>query len=170
METNTTTRAPESLPLTADLADAPDLSSYDLIVVNTSGGKDSQTTLRVVVQAAEAAGVRDRLIAVHADLPRAEWDGAKETAEAQAACYGVPFVTIRRVKGDLLDQVLERFEKRPDAPSWPSSTARFCTSDHKRDPIAKVIRRAATSGRVLNCLGLRAEESPARAKKSPPSR
>jgi 3'-phosphoadenosine 5'-phosphosulfate sulfotransferase (PAPS reductase)/FAD synthetase len=57
---------------------------------------------------------------------------------------------------------------------WPSNTARYCTSDHKRDQVGKVITalvnahiKAFPGGvvRVLNCMGLRADESPARAKK-----
>ena len=56
---------------------------------------------------------------------------------------------------------------------WPSSNARYCTSDHKRDQASKVIRRLANdiksdgSVRVLNCMGIRAQESNARSKKSP---
>ena len=58
---------------------------------------------------------------------------------------------------------------------FPSSTARYCTSDHKRGQIERVLTSlvreiAETSGksrvRVLNCLGLRAQESPARSKKA----
>ena len=53
---------------------------------------------------------------------------------------------------------------------WPSAAYRQCTSDLKRGPIFKFIRndlkkRNATI--AINCMGLRAEESNARAKKSP---
>ena len=47
---------------------------------------------------------------------------------------------------------------------WPSNTARYCTSDHKRDQVGKLITKrlnrhiAATTAtrtpaRVLNCMG-----------------
>ena len=57
---------------------------------------------------------------------------------------------------------------RFDAPAFPSSAARFCTSDLKTGPIWKVIRaKAAAVGAsiVVNCVGIRAEESNSRAKK-----
>jgi 3'-phosphoadenosine 5'-phosphosulfate sulfotransferase (PAPS reductase)/FAD synthetase len=57
---------------------------------------------------------------------------------------------------------------------FPSPAARYCTSDHKRAQVLKLLtslaNRAGTSHqpvRILNCLGLRADESPARAKRLP---
>lgn len=49
---------------------APDLASYDIILVNTSPGRDSQAALRVVAETARAAGVCERVLAVHCDLGR----------------------------------------------------------------------------------------------------
>jgi 3'-phosphoadenosine 5'-phosphosulfate sulfotransferase (PAPS reductase)/FAD synthetase len=51
--------------------------------------------------------------------------------------------------------------------------ARYCTSDHKRGQVrtlmtkltAEVRARTGKQARILNCMGLRADESPARAKK-----
>ena len=146
--------------------DRPDLTEWDVILVNTSGGKDSQAMLGEVVRLAEAQGVRDRLIAVHAELGRVEWEGTVDLARTQADAYGVEFRAIRRPQGDLLEHV----EKRG---MWPSFSTRYCTSDHKRGQIAKVVtaldreRRTGDSFSVLNCMGLRAEESSARRKKKP---
>jgi len=137
------------------------LKNFDLILINSSGGKDSQAMLDHMVRQATREGVRDRLVVVHADLGRVEWLGTRELAEYQAATYGIPFVAVSRTSGDILDHVEARG-------FWPSSKARFCTSDHKRDQVAKVVRRIAGERQavnVLNCLGLRAQESSARAKK-----
>ncbi len=156
------------MPGLPEIPDGPsELSAYDLIVINTSGGKDSQTMLRQVVLAADEQSVpRDRLIAVHADLGRVEWDGTKQLAKRQARTLGVEFMAIKRPQGDLLDHVRKRG-------MWPSPAARYCTSDHKRSQIAKIItrldreRRSGPTFSVLNCMGIRAEESPARRKKRP---
>lgn len=141
------------------------LTEWDIILVNSSAGKDSQAMLDFVVKMAEAQGVKDRVVVVHADLGRVEWEGTRELAETQARHYGVRFEVVSRNE-DLLTQI----EKRG---MWPSSTARYCTSDHKRDQIKKVMTKLTAElsslGRpvkILNCMGLRAEESPARAKKS----
>lgn len=144
----------------------PDLGSYDVILVNSSAGKDSQAMLEKLVVLADAAGVRDRLVVVHCDLGRVEWNGTRELAARQAAHYGVRFEVVSRPQGDLLSHVESR-------KMWPSSTARYCTSDHKRGQVRKVMTmladevRARKGGqaRILNCMGLRADESPARAKK-----
>jgi len=151
-----------------------DLASYDVILVNSSAGKDSQAMLSAVVELARAAGLVERVVVVHADLGRVEWEGTKELAGRQAAHYDVRFEVVSRSQNDLLDHIESRG-------MWPSSAARYCTSDHKRGPIRTLMtklveevrsaRKAAGDAewkravRILNCLGLRAEESPARAKK-----
>jgi len=89
-------------------------------------------------------------------------------AEEQARHYGLEFVAVARPQGDLLDHIAERG-------MFPSPTVRWCTSDHKRTPVTTLFTRLAahTRGqgipvcRILNCLGMRAEESPARAKRPP---
>ncbi len=163
--------------------EVPDLASYDWLLVNSSAGKDSQAMLDLVVEMARAAGVADRIVVVHCDLGRVEWQGTRELAQRQAEHYGARFEVVSRSQGDLLDHVEARG-------MWPSSTARFCTSDHKRAQVRTLMTRLVvewrqreaeaegwTDGvssrlpkqsrpcRILNCMGLRAEESPARAKK-----
>ncbi len=43
----------------------PELGSYDYILLNESAGKDSQAMMDLVVELAEAAGARDRIVAGH---------------------------------------------------------------------------------------------------------
>lgn len=151
------------------MAALPNLAAYDVILLNSSAGKDSQAMIDFVAELATAAGVRDRIVVVHADLGRVEWKGTRELAERQAAAYGFRFEVCTRPQGDLLEQIEERG-------MWPSSKQRYCTSDHKRGQIAKVITmlvdevrarlEAPRPVRVLNCMGLRAQESTERAKKA----
>jgi 3'-phosphoadenosine 5'-phosphosulfate sulfotransferase (PAPS reductase)/FAD synthetase len=147
----------------------PDLATYDWIVLNSSAGKDSQAMLDVVVERCDRSGVpRDRLVVAHADLGRVEWPGTRELAEEQAAHYGLAFVAVARPQGDLLDHIARRGR-------FPSPSARYCTSDHKRGQVLKVFTRLADRSRargvrvcrILNCLGMRAQESPARARRPP---
>ncbi|HKV44614.1 MAG TPA: phosphoadenosine phosphosulfate reductase family protein [bacterium] len=150
-----------------------DLTAYDIILVNTSAGKDSEVMLDYVYGMAVQQGVSDRVVAVHCDLGRSEWAGTKALAEKQCDRYGVPMHVISRDR-DILHQV--EFERG----KWMSPQVRFCTSDHKRDQVTKVITklveafnlktwgrakgRKLPAVRVLNCIGLRAEESTARRK------
>lgn len=86
------------------------LKHYDWVVLNSSGGKDSQTMMRKMVQMAEKQNYPlDRLVVVHCDLgPRVEWDGTRELAEEQARHYGLRFEAVSRPQGDILDEVRQR--------------------------------------------------------------
>lgn len=159
------------------MAHAPDLSAQDYILLSTSGGKDSQAMIEHVYNLAVKAGVTHKLIAVHADLGRVEWAGTLDLARKQAEQYGIRFVVVSRPQGDLLDQILDRrvsLDKQGkfDTPAFPSSDARFCTSDQKTSQVVKfmtaLVKESGITGRpvrILNCLGIRAQESVARAKK-----
>ncbi len=65
--------------------------------------------------------------------------------------------------------LLERIEERG---RFPSAGVRSCTSDHKRGPIERELRRYLKSyprfeDRVVSAIGLRCDESAARAKRVP---
>lgn len=127
-----------------------------LFVCNHSGGKDSQAMylyLKAIVPAKQ-------LIVVHAHLKGVEWDGTidhiKNTIDDPDGSYFQ--VEARR---SLLQMISERG-------MFPSPKNRQCTSDLKRGPIDKLIRWICKTFRftqVVNCMGLRAEESSGRAKK-----
>jgi 3'-phosphoadenosine 5'-phosphosulfate sulfotransferase (PAPS reductase)/FAD synthetase len=142
-----------------------DLAGYDVVLVNSSGGKDSQAMLDVVAELAAEQGVRERVTVLHCDLGDVEWPGTRELAQRQAEHYGLRFEVRHRVQGPLLQQVEQRG-------MWPSAAARYCTSDQKRGPARKLITELVRElgdldrpARVLNCLGLRAAESAARGKR-----
>lgn len=153
----------------------PDLTAYDVILVNSSGGKDSQAMLDKVCKLARDADCLERVVVVHSDLGRVEWEGTKELAERQSQHYGVRFIVTKHSRLDLLERIEERGQ-------FPSPAQRWCTSDFKRAPIRKVMTALANElhgnnreskanpsklGRqvkILNCMGLRADESPNRAK------
>lgn len=163
----------------------PNLHWYDWVIVNSSAGKDSQAMLDYLVELAleQDYDLFSRFIVIHCDLGRAEWEGTAELAQEQAEHYGLAFTTVQRdgtvfrgrVLGDLLDQVWERHQANirngKEQPPWPSKSARWCTSDQKTSQVAKFIRALRTDERrpvrVLNCLGLRAQESADRANKIP---
>mgnify|MGYP001817959580 FL=1 len=135
--------------------------------VSHSGGKDSQAMYLAV----SAIVPRDQIVVVHADLGRVEWDGTQHHIRTT---INHQLNVVRAVWKDgsrktLLDMVARRAQQRPDAPAWPSSAQRYCTSDLKRGPIEKFIRgdlKARGSLLAVNCMGLRAQESPNRAKKA----
>lgn len=144
------------------------VASGALFVANHSGGKDSQAQLIKLLEIIP----RQQLVVVHASLGAMEWPGALELAQQQAEDAGLPFIVAKANK-TLLEMVRRRFESRPEVPSWPSASTRQCTSDLKRGPIQREVRRYAKANgfkTIVNCLGLRAQESPGRAKRQTFSR
>lgn len=136
-----------------------------LFIVNHSGGKDSQYMQIELLRHVPAA----QILAVHATLGESEWPGALEHARQQADAAGIPLLVAEAGKS-FLGMVEQRYQKRPDVPSWPSARTRQCTSDLKRGPITREVRRYATAHghtRLVNCMGMRAAESSARAKQRP---
>lgn len=131
-----------------------------LFVVNHSGGKDSQA---MYLRLAPLIPVR-QLIVVHAILHEVDWGGLPEHIEATTT-HPVYYVAAAK-------SLLSMAEQRG---MFPSPSYRQCTSDLKRTPIETFCRRFLWEhpeyrGRVVNCLGFRAEESPARSKLQPLSR
>ncbi len=51
----------------------PDLTSYDLVAPQLSGGKDSAVMMAVFMEDARTAGVADSVISCHASLGVLEW-------------------------------------------------------------------------------------------------
>ena len=135
-----------------------------VIAISMSGGKDSQAMASAVVRYLYQRGLNNRVVAVHADLGRAEWFDTDETLRRQVDHMGLELTIVQRAKGDLLQRIQERAEKvGAEKVFWPSSAARYCTSDLKRNPIDKFLRTLGPL--VISCEGLRRDESAARAKK-----
>lgn len=130
-----------------------------LFVINHSAGKDSQAMAAVL----RARVPAEQLLVVHADLGRVEWGGNLE--HIQATTGGLPIIVARNLNKDFIQMV----EKRG---AFPSPSIRQCTSDLKRDPIEREVRRYLKAnpqfgGLVVNCMGIRAQESTARSRQNP---
>ena len=125
-----------------------------LFVVNDSGGKDSQAMKILLLLNIP----KDQLVIVHAHLPEVEWDGNLEHITKYADDVPVHQVQANKTFFEMVDH----------RKMFPSPAYRQCTSDLKRGPIQKFIRHYTRDHGfqiVVNCLGIRAEESSSRAKK-----
>ncbi len=139
-----------------------------LFVDNHSGGKDSQAQTALLRQIIPAS----QLLVIHSHLPVVEWDGNVEHIQATIGDLPLIVAEARKLDGSprtFLNMVEDRLAKRPDISPWPSPQQRQCTSDLKRGPIEREIRRYLKAhpefnGLIVNCEGLRAGESDDRAK------
>lgn len=160
----------EACPLDA-VVNCPevDLHEYDVVIVNSSAGKDSSVAIFEICRMADEQGYDKSNIHVsHQDLGEMEWKGTKELAKEQADHFGLQIhYSKRRDKNGYEETLLEYVERRG---MWPSSQQRYCTSDFKRGPGGRVITKLQSGreeSKVLYVFGFRAEESPARSKKEP---
>lgn len=138
------------------------VQSGAIFYVSHSGGKDSQAMYLRLVKCIPAS----QIVVVHADLGEIEWDGVQDHIRSTIHHN----LNVVRAGKTFFEMVEHRARTRPDVPAWPSSATRQCTSDLKRDPIHKFIRSDMQARNVsigVNCTGIRAEESPSRAKKEP---
>lgn len=129
------------------------LLDYDLIVINHSGGKDSQAMLSHLWRTYPQH--RHKFVVVHADLGEMEWEPMHDFIAANS--FGL--------KVNVIQPELSFFDLCRKYKRLPSGQARFCTDQLKTAPINKWLKANHPNKRILNCIGIRAEESPARAKK-----
>lgn len=143
------------------------LHDFDIVIVNSSGGKDSVVALWQMVQMADAQGYdRKRIHVSHQDLGESEWRGVTELVHEQAAMFGLQVHVTRRRTQDGEDETLLQYAERRG--KWPSSAQRWCTSDFKRAPGARTVTtltKEFKKSKVLQVFGFRADESAARSKR-----
>lgn len=157
------------------------LPSYEAILISISGGADSWFAAAMTVQAAQEAGVLDRVRTVFADLGGDdEWPGTRELAAEHAASFGLRHdVVYRQVpdqNGTPRQEGLLKYIGGRHQQMWPLPQQPYCRSAMKIAPIkvlktriAEEHRRRGITGRpvrILEVLGLRAQESPSRRKQS----
>lgn len=124
-----------------------------IFYVSHSGGKDSQAMYAQMLKVIP----HDRIVVVHASLGDVEWPGTIEHIQDTT----VHALHVVQAGKSFFDMVESRG-------MFPSARYRQCTSDLKRGPIQKFIRqdmKRRGGGIAINCMGLRAEESAARAKR-----
>ena len=107
---------------------------------------------------------REQLLIVHAPLGDVEWPCIDHIENTMPP--GVPLILAPIASGKTL---LERVEERG---KWPDSARRWCTSDFMVTPIERELRRYLKAhprfeGRLVSAMGLRRDESAARAKRVP---
>ena len=123
------------------------------IVINFSGGKDSTAMLAFLCE-------KYPEVKKHVIFADTGWEHTDAEAWSRqiVGLFGLELQVVRNPNKTFLSMS----EKRG---KFPGMTTRQCTSDLKRDPINAWIRRNVKDPLVVNCMGLRSEESSGRAKK-----
>lgn len=152
------------------------LAANATVCVGVSGGKDSQAVALAVARHLDAIGHQGARVLVHADLGRVEWRDSMAVCQRLAEHLGWELIVVRRPAGDMLDRWESRWVSRSQAYinletvkltlPWATPGMRFCTSEMKVDPISRALRKRFPTGAILSVDGVRAQESPARSKKT----
>lgn len=123
-------------------------------VINHSGGKDSTRMLGLIRQEFPESPT----FAVMADtgFEHQRPVSAAEFARQRCADFGLDLKIVRNPKRTYLEMVEQRGK-------FPSAQFRQCTSDLKRGPIDKFVR-SLPHAVIVNCIGIRAEESSQRSR------
>ena len=126
-------------------------------VVNHSGGKDSTRMLGFVRRKFPDSAT----YAVMADtgFEHQRPISAADFARHRCAEFGIELEIVRNTRRTYLEMVEQRGK-------FPSPQYRQCTSDLKRGPVEKYIRSLSHKV-IVNCMGIRAEESYSRSRLSP---
>lgn len=122
------------------------------LIINFSGGKDSCAMLAWLCE--NYPDVKKSV--VYADTG---WEhvGAENWCRDIVSRFGLPLHVVKNKNKTLLTMAETRGK-------FPGMQQRQCTSDLKRDPIATWVRNNVKEALVINCLGIRSEESSGRAK------
>lgn len=126
------------------------------IYVSHSGGKDSQAMLAQLVR----LGLKDKLVIVHSDLGDMEWEEMKPWIEKNS--FGLPVHVVSA--GFSFWELCRKWGR------LPSGRQQFCTDHLKTQPIKEFIHDHMYKNgitKAINATGMRASESPRRAKKAP---
>jgi 3'-phosphoadenosine 5'-phosphosulfate sulfotransferase (PAPS reductase)/FAD synthetase len=133
-----------------------------IFFISHSGGKDSQAMYNHLLNGLQIP--HEQIIVVHAHLGAIEWDGV---ADHIVGCIRHDLTIVQAVTKDGEDNDFLGMVKKRNM--WPAPKYRQCTSDLKRGPIYKFIRKIMKergSSLAVNCTGMRAQESSSRAKKA----
>lgn len=143
------------------------------VVFNLSGGKDCGAVSAMTnAYLDEIEHPRNRRLAIHADLGRAEWQSTPAQVEAQAHALGLKLIVVRAGSGDLVSRFENRWQLGLEAyrdlrlynlrGPWSSPKLKFCQSEKKIQVMGPHLARAFAGETIINVVGIRREESPGR--------
>ena len=125
------------------------LRDYDQIILNLSGGKDSQAMLLIVAAVADVLDIKDRLTPIHIDTGN-EWPESGPHCRRMTQALALDLTIVKPLR--TMPQEITRRGR------WPTAACRSCVAVCKRDPVDKFIR-TQPDGRILNVTGERCNES-----------
>lgn len=150
------------------------LPQNPVIACGVSGGKDSDALALKMRRFLDEIGHTGERVLIHSDLGEIEHVDSLPQCRRLAERVEMPLIVVKPRY-----TMLERWEKRWNdnvnryvnlstvklVTPFSSAQWRFCTSELKTAPICQELKRRFPGKVIINAIGIRAEESAARAKK-----
>lgn len=166
---------PTDPPIAIDETIRTALRPETIVAFSMSGGKDSGAAALAVTRHLDSIGhPTSNRIAIHADLGSIEWPQTPQFVASTADQLRLPLTVVRRPQGGLIHRWNDRFERALQRYAnletfhligpWSSPSLRFCTADTKVQPISRELKRRFPGKTVISVIGIRRQESSARAK------
>jgi 3'-phosphoadenosine 5'-phosphosulfate sulfotransferase (PAPS reductase)/FAD synthetase len=161
-----------SLALSPEIAEQ--LATNAPVALGVSGGKDSSAMSLAVSTYLDEIGHRGPRLLIHSDLGRIEWKQSLPMCQRLADRVGMKLVVVKRQAGDLLDRWQVRWNNNCHRYAdlqcvklilpWSTASMLFCRSELKAAIICRDLVERFPEQVVINASGIRADESPTRAK------
>ena len=152
------------------------LASGAVVAVGVSGGKDSVACALRLAAYLDTIGHAGPRVLIHADLGSVEWKDSLPVCERLAKQIGWELIVVRRKAGGMMERWEKRWENNIARYAalecvkvilpWSTPSMRFCTSELKTAVICAELSRRFKGQNILSAVGVRAQESAARAKQS----
>jgi 3'-phosphoadenosine 5'-phosphosulfate sulfotransferase (PAPS reductase)/FAD synthetase len=144
------------------------------VAIGVSGGKDSVACAEATVDFLDCWGHQGPRLLIHSDLIEVEWRDSYPSCQRVAAHLNTELQVVTRKAGGMMTRWETRWESsvrrylalecvKVILP-WSTPSMRFCTSELKRDPIFSHLKKRWPKQAMISVTGIRAEESPNRAK------
>lgn len=151
------------------------IDSETVVVFSLSGGKDSTAAAIAASDYLDNIGhPMTNRFAIHADLGQIEWPETPRFVEEIAGRLQLPLIVVRRNGGGMIERWYQRWESSKRryidletyqlVSPWSSAALRFCTAELKVAPINRELKRRFAGRTIISVIGIRREESAARAK------
>lgn len=145
-----------------------------ICAIGVSGGKDSGCLALEINEYLDSIGFAGERILIHSDLGLIEHAQSIEICRKLSEKVNQPLVVVKPLRPMLerweykWERVCSRFanlETVRISTGFSSAVSRFCTSEEKVAPISQYLKKTYPGKTIINCVGIRRDESTKRASK-----
>lgn len=146
-----------------------------VIAFGISGGKDGEAAALAASRFLNEVKHQGPRVLIHADLGEIEHRDSLLQCRRLADRLGLELIVVRRKKGGMIERWYQRWHDNVTRhinlscvtliTPWSSASMRYCTGELKTGPITRELATRFHGLPIINCIGIRGQESDTRASK-----